>query len=187
MRMKALTITNRTVTREGLLQLAEEVPGAWIGIRIAALLLMLDGLKSTRVAELFGISRWSMVKWIRRVNGEGLSGVEEKPKPGRPARFDTGVRKKLEEALQKSPREFGLKRNRWDGIVVAEYLERVHGVNLKVRQAQRWICRLGFSLRQPIYRYAQATKEGVEEFQETIKKTPGRQKKQRKKDAAVLG
>ena len=185
--MKALTVTNQAVTRDGLLQLAEKVPGAWTGIRIAALLLMLDGLTSTRVAELFGISRWSMVKRIQRVNGEDISGVEEKPKPGRPARFDTGVRKKLEEALQKSPREFGLKRNRWDGIVVAEYLERVHGVNLKVRQAQRWICRLGFSLRQPIYRYAQATKEGVEEFQETIKKTPGRQKKRRKKDAAVLG
>ena len=92
--MKALTVTNQAVTREGLLQLAETVPGAWTGIRIAALLLMLDGLKSTRVAELFGISRWSMVKWVQRVNGEGLSGVEEKPKPGRPARFDTGVRKK---------------------------------------------------------------------------------------------
>jgi transposase len=185
MSMKALTIMNKAVTREGLLQLAEEVPGAWIGIRIAAFLLMLDGLKSTRVAELFGISRWSMVKWIQRVNGEGISGVEEKPKPGRPARFDTGVRKKLEEALQRSPREFGLKRNRWDGIVVVEYLERVHGVHLKVRQAQRWICRLGFSLRQPIYRYAQATKEGVEEF-ENDKKTLA-VKKQRKKDAAVLG
>jgi transposase len=187
MSMKALTVTNQAVTREGLLQLAEEVPGAWIGIRIAALLLMLDGLTSTHVAELFGISRWSMVKWIQRVNGEGLSGVEEKPKPGRPARFDLGVRKNLEKALQRSPREFGLKRNRWDGIVVVEYLERVHGVHLKVRQAQRWIRRLGFSLRQPIYRYAQATKEGVEEFQETIKKTPGRQEKRRKKDAAVLG
>jgi transposase len=187
MNMKALAVTNQAVTREGLLQLAEKVPGAWTGIRIAALLLMLDGMTSSRVAELFGISRWSMVKWIQRVNGEGISGVEEKPKPGRPARFDAGVRKKLEEALQRSPREFGLKRNRWDGIVVVEYLERVHGVNLKVRQAQRWICRLGFSLRQPIYRYAQATKEGVEEFRETIKKTPGRQEKHRKKYAAVLG
>jgi transposase len=179
MNMKALTVTNQAVSRDGLLQLAEKVPGAWTGIRIAALLLMLDGLTSTRVAELFGISRWSMVKWIQRVNGEGISGVEEKPKPGRPVRFDTGVRKKLEEALQRSPREFGLKRNRWDGIVVVEYLARVHGVHLKVRQAQRWICRLGFSLRQPIYRYAQATKEGVEEYRETIKKTPGRQEKRR--------
>jgi transposase len=177
MSMKALAVTNKTVSREGLLQMAEKVPGAWVGIRIAAVLLMLDGWKSTRVATLFGISRWSMVKWIQRMNGEGISGVEEKSKPGRPARFDRDIRKKLEEALQRNPREFGLKRNRWDGIVVVEYLERVHGVHLKVRQAQRWIRQLGFSLRQPIYHYAQATMEGVEEFREAIKKTPGRQEK----------
>lgn len=175
--MKALSVTNETVTREALLRMAEKVPGAWVGIRIAAFLLMLEGWNSTRVATLFGISRWSMVKWIQRVNGEGISGIEEKPKPGRPARLDAEVRKDLEGALQKNPREFGLRRNRWDGIVVVEYLERVHGVRLKVRQAQRWIRQLGFSLRQPVYRYAQATMEGVEEFRETIKKTPGGEKK----------
>jgi len=71
----------------------------------------------------------------------------------------------------------GLKRNRWDGVVVVEYLERIHGVRLKVRQSQRWIRRLGFSLRQPIYRYAQATTEGVEEFRKTVKKTPDDQEK----------
>jgi transposase len=55
---------------------------------------------------------------------------------------------------------------------VVEYLERVHGVHVKVRQAQRWIRRLGFSLRQPIYRYVQATEEGVKEFRQNLKKTP---------------
>jgi transposase len=56
--------------------------------------------------------------------------------------------------------------------VVTEYLERVHGVQMQVRQAQRWIRRLGFSLRQPIYRYVQATEEGVKEFRQALKKTP---------------
>jgi transposase len=60
---------------------------------------------------------------------------------------------------------------------VVEYLQRIHGIGLKVRQAQRWIRRLGFSLRQPIYRYAQATTEGVEEFRKTVKKTPEGQEK----------
>lgn len=44
MSKKALTVTNKAVTREGLLQLAEELPGAWIGIRIFALLLILGGM-----------------------------------------------------------------------------------------------------------------------------------------------
>lgn len=78
------------------------------------------------------------------------------------------------------PHELGLSRNRWDGIAVAEYLEREHHVRLKVRQAQRWIKRLGFSLRRPIYRYVQATSEGVEVFSQGIKKTPKSSKDKRR-------
>jgi len=175
--MKPLKITNKSVNREALLQMAEMVPGAWIGFRIAAILLVLHGWKSSQIAELFGVTRWSVVKWIQRVNEQGVSGLEEKERSGRPCRLDPNVQQELEKALEREPREFGLKRNRWDGIVVVEYLERFHGIKIQVRQAQRWIRRLGFSLRQPMYRYVQATMEGVEEFRETLKKTPGGHKK----------
>jgi transposase len=175
--MKALTITNESVRREALLGMAERIPGAWIGIRIAALLLLLEGWKSSQIARLFGLTRWSVVRWIQGVNDKGLLAVEAKKQPGRPCRLDKRIQRALEKDLEKSPRALGLKRNRWDGVVVVEYLERVHGVRLKVRQAQRWIRRLGFSLRQPIYRYAQARTEGVEEFRKTVKKTPDDQKK----------
>ena len=170
--MKALTIRNKSVTREALLHLAEQIPGAWIGLRIAAILLVLEGWKSSQIAKLFDITRWSIVRWIQKVNDQGPSGIEEGQRSGRPSQLDEKIQKDLEKALEKDPREFGLKRNRWDGIVVVEYLERVHGIKLKVRQSQRWIRRLGFSLRQPIYRYAQATAEGIEEFGKTLKKTP---------------
>jgi len=170
--MKALTIINETVMKQALLEMAKRIPGAWIGIRIAAILLLLEGWKSTQIAGLFNISRWSMVKWIHKVNKEGLAGIHDKKRLGRPCRLDEKVLKDLEEALEKSPVEFGLKRNRWDGIVVVEYLKRFHGIHLKVRQAQRWIKKLGFSLQRPIYRYVQATNEGVEEFRMIVKKTP---------------
>ena len=170
--MKALTITNASVTKQALLELAQKDPMIWLGIRIAAGLMVLNALKSSEVAELFDVSRWSAVQWIQRLNEEGVSGLEEKSRPGRPVRMDEQVQKQLEQALIKDPREIGLSRNRWDGLAVVEYLEREHGVHLKVRQAQRWIRQLGFSLRRPIYRYAQATPEGVEEFSKSIKKTP---------------
>lgn len=183
--MRALSVTNSAVSRGTLLKMAEATPGAWMGIRIAAMLLVLKGWNCTQVAELFDLSRWSVVKWIQRVNKEGAPGLEERSRPGRPRRLDPGVQKDLENALSMDPRDYGLKRNRWDGVVVVEYLEKAHGVHLKVRQAQRWIRRLGFSLRQPIYRYVQATSEGVEEFRRTVKKTPRIQEKCRKEDDAL--
>ena len=39
--MKALEITHREVSRETLLDLADQIPGAWLGIRIAGYLLIL--------------------------------------------------------------------------------------------------------------------------------------------------
>ncbi len=170
--MKALEITNPQVTREGLLKMAEIIPGAWIGIRIAGLLLILSGWRTTRVAELFGLSRWSVVKWIRHANSEGTAVVEDKDRPGRPSRLSESCKQNLAAALQESPKRFGIERARWDGIVVVEYLKRYHQVNIRVRRAQLLLHELGFALKQPIYQYAQATKKGVAEFHRELKKTP---------------
>jgi transposase len=143
--MRALTVTNRAVTREVLLRKAEKVPGAWVGLRIAAMLLVLEGWRSTDVARLLHVARWSVVKWIRRANEEGVSALEDRKRSGRPCRLSVAIQRDLEKALQTDPKQFDLQRNRWDGIVVVEYLRRVHGVRLKVRQAQRWIRRLVLS------------------------------------------
>jgi transposase len=178
-KMKALTIHNSAVTKESLLEMAQQSPETWIGIRIAAGLLILKGWTSSQVAELFDVSRWTAVQWIQRLNNQGIEGLEEQPRPGRPVRMTEEIQTELEQALMSDPRDLGLSRNRWDGVAVVEYLEREHGVHLKVRQAQRWIRRLGFSLRRPIYRYAQAASEGIESFSKEIKKTSATSKKQK--------
>jgi len=42
---------------QSLLRMADEIPGAWMGIRIAAYLLLLKGWRSSQAADLFGLSR----------------------------------------------------------------------------------------------------------------------------------
>src|SRR4030065_345065 len=135
--MKALTVTNKTVTREALLKMAERIPGAWMGIRIAALLLLLEGWKSSQIASLFGLTRWSVVRWIQGVNEKGVLAVEAKKQPGRPCRLDEQIQRVLEKDLEKNTRALGLKRNRWDGGVVVEYLRGIRGCGLKHPHAQR--------------------------------------------------
>lgn len=170
--MRALEVTNQQVTRESLLQMAEMVPGAWVGIRIAGLLLILSGWHSTKVAKLFGLSQWSVVKWIRHANKEGTAVVEDQARPGRPSRLNDACKRDLEKALKVSPKDFGLQRARWDGVVVVEYLKRVHKVSIRVRRAQILLHELGFALKQPMYRYMQASQKGVKTFRSALKKTP---------------
>ncbi len=175
--MKALALTHLGLTRESLLRKAEDVPGAWVGIRIAGFLLMQSGWKSSQVADLFGLTRWSVVKWVRKANKEGIEAVHDLPRSGRPSQFDGELLKELDTVLSKSPRDFGLARTRWDGVVFVEYLKKTHRIEVHVRHAQRLIKQLGYSLRRPMYRFVQATEEGVKEFREDLKKTPSGGKK----------
>lgn len=170
--MQALTVTNNQITRKNLLEMAEDIPGAWVGIRIAALLLLLSGWKSTSIASLFGLSKWSVVKWIHKANKEGMESIKEKQRPGRPPRLTDSGKQALEQALQKPPGDFGIARARWDGIVVVQYLKQFHGVTIRTRRAQQLLHELGYTLKQPAYRFVQASKKGVKGFRISLKKTP---------------
>ena len=172
--MKPLTLHNSEITRQALLVKAEAIAGAWVGIRIAALLLWLAGWKSTAIAELFGVSRWAVCQWMNLANEQGLRSVEPQPAPGRKSRLSAPIQEQLDLALQESPEKFGLPRTRWDGVLVVEYLRRFHQVELKVRQAQRYVRRLGFTLQMPIDRYLQATRKGVKKFRQSVKKNSAR-------------
>lgn len=175
--MRPLTITNEDVTRGSLLKLAEKIEGAWIGIRIAGLLLILSGWKSTAVADLFNLSRSSVIQWIRRANEEGIASVEDKRRSGRPGKLDEKLARVLEEALSKSPEEYGLSRFRWDGVVVVEFLKKNLGISLKPRQARNWLNKLGYVRKRPVHYYVQASDKGVKEFRDGLKKKSGKSKK----------
>lgn len=168
--MNKLALVHPDMTRAYLLKKAEEIPGAWVGIRIAAFLLILSGWRSPAISELLGLTRKSVVDWIHKANDEGLKSLADRSRAGRPARLDLKAVKKLETALEKSPRDFGLSRSRWDGVVVVEFLQKNCGVVLKPRQARNWLHRLGFVIRRPTYQYVQATKQGITKFKRDLKK-----------------
>src|SRR6266702_3736367 len=67
--MKPLKISHSAVTSKALLRMADSIPGAWIGIRIAGLLLLLSGWKSTTVSRLFGLSRQAVVTGLAKPIG----------------------------------------------------------------------------------------------------------------------
>jgi len=168
--MKALTLTNKNITRKVLLTIAEQTEGAWVGIRIAGLLLILGGWKSTAVAELFNLSRQSIIDWIKRANKDGKLMIEDKHRSGRPGKLNKNVCDTLEEALSKSPEEYGLSRFRWDGVIVVEFLKKNLGISLKPRQARNWLRKLGYARKRPTHQYIQASNEGVKKFKGGVKK-----------------
>jgi len=169
--MKALSLTHQEATREKLLALAKQVPGASIGIKIAALLLVLEGQRPGWVNALFGFSRMTLERWINGVNREGIQALIPESRPGRPTRLTPAVRQRLERDLEKPPREFGLGRAVWDGPTLVVHLKKHFGLQLKVRQAQYWLHRLDYSLKRAGYVYLQARAEDARRFRQELKKT----------------
>ena len=167
---KPLTITRADVTAAALLRQASGIPGAWAGIRIAALLLILSGWRALAIARLFQVSRVTACAWIRDANARGVAAVQDRPRPGRPPRVTAAVARRLAAALDRAPAEVGVRRARWDGLAVVEYLRTACGVRIQPRHARNWLHRLGLVLKVPGYRLVQATGRGVRRFRRGLKK-----------------
>ena len=170
--MKRLSLKHPDVTQERLLDLAQEIPGAWIGIKIAALLLVLEGQRSGWITQVLGLNRMNLSRWIRGVNEQGVAFLQPKPRPGRPGQLTEELREKLEDHLEKSPRDFGWYRVGWDGPTLVAHLKKYFGVHLKVRQAQYWMHQLGYRMKRASYVYVQARSEDAKRFRRSLKKTP---------------
>ena len=56
-------------------------------IRAKIILLAAQGLGNDQIAERLDIPRKSVVKWRQRFYHERLDGLEDQPRPGRPADF----------------------------------------------------------------------------------------------------
>ncbi len=167
---KPLTITSPDVTPAALLRQASQIPGAWAGIRIAALLLVRAGWRAPVIARLFQVSRVTACAWIRDANTRGVGSVQDRPRSGRPPRVTPAVARRLAAALDRSPTEVGVGRARWDGLAVVEYLRTACGVRIQPRHARNWLHRLGLVLKVPGYRLVQATGRGVRRFRRGLKK-----------------
>jgi transposase len=60
-------------------------------VRAKAILLAADGLANTEIAERLALSRQVVSRWRIRFCQEGIPGLEERPRPGRPRRFSPGA------------------------------------------------------------------------------------------------
>lgn len=124
--------------------------------RLHGVLLVAQGMTCPQVAQVLGDSHHTVVNWVRRFETDGLAGLAEGQRPGRPSRLSADQLTRVESALRADPHEFGLATHLWDGPALSEFLARELGVELKVRQCQRLFRQLGFRLRKPRPQVAQS-------------------------------
>jgi transposase len=166
--MKALTISDNDNMIMALQDEIRRNDTSRYDHRLHGVLLVAQGMTCPQVAELLGDSPRTVVNWVQRFETDGLAGLSEGQRSGRPSRLSAPQLSRVEAALRSSPTEFGLPTQMWDGPTLSAYVGQQLGVKLKMRQCQRLFRQLGFRLRKPRPQVAQADPQ----LQAAHKKTP---------------
>lgn len=166
--MKALTISDNDNMIMALQDEIRRNDTSRYDHRLHGVLLVAQGMTCPQVAELLGDSPRTVVNWVQRFETEGLAGLSEGERSGRPSRLSAPQLSRIEAALRSSPTQFGLPTQMWDGPTLSAFVGQQLGVKLKVRQCQRLFRQLGFRLRKPRPQVAQADPQ----LQAAHKKTP---------------
>jgi len=117
--------------------------------RLHAILLVAQGMSCRKVAGLLGDSARIVQYWVRRFEEEGLSGLVDDERPGRPRRLNEEQLDRIAQVLRGPPSQAGMSANLWDGKTLSAYILKEWDIVLGVRQCQRLFRQLGFRFRKP--------------------------------------
>jgi transposase len=117
--------------------------------RLHAILLVAKGMTCPAVAEFLGDAERTVRYWVRRYLSDGLQGLIEDERSGRPRRLSEKQMQKIGNILRGAPADAGLRGAIWDGKTLSAYVRKEFGVMLGARQCQRIFRYLDFRLRKP--------------------------------------
>src|SRR6516165_8255676 len=103
--------------------------------RLHGVLLVAQGMTCPEVAQLLGDAPRSIEYWVGRFEKEGLAGLWEGGRSGRPRRLSEKQMEAVDRILRRSAREAGLSGNLWDGKTLSRWLEQSYHLIVGVRNA----------------------------------------------------
>ena len=101
--MVAVPITTGRTPAE-LRALARRERDGRVSARLLALANALDGMCRDEAARAAGMDRQTLRDWVRRYNAEGVEGLRDRPRSGRPCALDEGRQAALKGLILRGPR-----------------------------------------------------------------------------------
>src|SRR5215467_2233934 len=147
--MRPLTIFEPASAIIGLQQEIQRSEESRYDHRLHGVLLVAQGMTCPEVARLLGDAPRSVEYWVHRFEKQGLSGLVEGERSGRPTRLKEQQIKEIGRVLRAKPSDAGMPENLWDGKTLSAWIDKSYGIKLGVRQCQRLFRQLDFRLRKP--------------------------------------
>ena len=146
--MRPLTVED---AREMVLALQDEIrrsEQARYDHRLHGVLLVAQGMSAPKVARLLGDGVRTVEYWVERFNNDGLAGLVEGERPGRPSKLSIEQLQELEVILRASPREQGVSANLWDGKTLSHWIRQQWGCESGHPTVPTSVSKVGISITQ---------------------------------------
>ena len=116
-----------------------------VASRMFAIANVLDGINRHDAARHAGMQRQSLRDWVWRFNAEGVAGLQDRPRKGRPRRMHEDIEKALCARVDAGPDAKTDKLVRWRRVDLQDWLKTEHAMNYHERSIGKILKRLGYS------------------------------------------
>jgi len=149
------------------------------GVRLYAVYQISKGKDAKEIQDMYSTSHKSICNWVHRYNAEGIEGLKDRPRSGRPSLLTDSQKSELDQLIQGSPLEHGYPTATWTGALVADLIKKRFGIEYtctvyevrgKTAQIYNILHFLKFSFQKGKGYYPE-TEERTEEAVEEVKKT----------------
>ncbi|SQH74334.1 transposase [Shewanella benthica] len=131
-------------------------------MRLLALAHFQDGKSRTQIAQFLKVSRTSVNKWVHVYLTEGLAGLQEKPRTGRPTFISTKQRAQLADYIEK--RASSAQGGRLTGAHIHRYILSEFGKTYHPDSIYYLLNHMGFSWITSRSKHPKQSAEAQEEF-----------------------
>ena len=157
----------RTLTadeRKALSRLVRRERDARIVRRAQMIRLSAEGITVPKISALWDVNDQTVRRTIQRFEAEGLAGLRDKPRKGRPAKKTDRYVALLKEAVQRSPRDMGYPFSSWTLERLREHLVLQTGIQLHPNSLSRIMAENDIVYRRP--KHSMAHLRDPEEYDE---------------------
>lgn len=139
-------------------------------IRLLAIKLAIEGMKSEDIGTLVNMTGVTIRKYMKRWNQRGYEGLRDIPHPEAECKLTYEEMVVIDKALQSSPREAGIERSNWTAPVMMEYIKKQFGKSVSDGTCYNIFKRLKYTKTRPKKQNKKLDVEAAEKFREDFEK-----------------
>ena len=137
---RRLTRLSREAERDGAYRVAK---------RLQAVVLNAEGHTSGELASVLKAPRSKVSEWLARYQADGVEGLLEGYRSGRPPELSAEQHQQLTDILESGPVAYGLDTGVWTSPMIAWVIEEEFGVTYHPGHVRKLLHTLGFSVQRP--------------------------------------